>query len=147
MAPKPKQANRRANAKPKARTSVATEVAAPLDYQTVLGKVRSAPEPTAEDCSSAGVLFDHFPAGERKDNLRAWCGRLHGDGVCKKKTFVYVVTNADALGVTHPEEANARAKAKAKAKSGGNAWNAARIVENLPPHVQEHFQQVVENGD
>ena len=99
MAPKPKQANRRANAKPKARTSVATEVAAPLDYQTVLGKVRSAPEPTAEDCSSAGVLFDHFPAGERKDNLRAWCGCLHGDGVCKKKTFVYVVTNADALGV------------------------------------------------
>ena len=147
MAPKPKQANRRANAKPKARTSVATEVAAPLDYQTVLGKVRSAPEPTAEDCSSAGVLFDHFPAGERKDNLRAWCGCLHGDGVCKKKTFVYVVTNADALGVTHPEEANARAKAKAKAKSGGNAWNAERIVENLLPHVQEHFQQIVENGD
>ena len=115
MAPKPKQANRRANAKPKARTSVATEVAAPLDYQTVLGKVRSAPEPIAEDCSSAGVLFDHFPAGERKDNLRAWCGRLHGDGVCQKKTFVYVVTNADALGVTHPEEVNARAEAKAKA--------------------------------
>ena len=85
MAPKPKQANRRANAKPKARTSVATEVAAPLDYQTVLGKVRSAPEPTAEDFSTTIVLFDQLPEGERKDNLRAWCERLYGDGVSKRR--------------------------------------------------------------
>ena len=27
------------------------------------------------------------------------------------------------------------------------SFNAARIVDNLPPHVQEHFQQMVENGD
>jgi len=77
------------------------------NYQAILEKVRSAPEPNAEDFSTTLVLFDHFPEGERKDNLRAWCERIHGDGVCKKKAFVYVMTNADALGVTHPET-NAR---------------------------------------
>ena len=45
------------------------------------------------------------------------------------------------------KQATRRAAAKAKANAGDSRVSAARIVDNLPPHVHEHFQQLVEDGN
>ena len=75
MAPKPKQAARRAKAKRKARTSVAAEVAAPLGYQSVLSKARLVPEPNTEDFWTATCLFGHgleYSSGSGLCGERFW---------------------------------------------------------------------------
>ena len=45
------------------------------------------------------------------------------------------------------KQATRRAAAKAKANAGDSRVSAARIVDNLPPHVHEHFQQLMEDGN
>ena len=75
MAPNRKQAARRAKAKRKAKTSVAAEVAAPLDYQSVLSKARLVPEPNTEDFWTATCLFGHgleYSSGSGLCGERFW---------------------------------------------------------------------------
>ena len=89
MAPKTKQAARRAKAK------------APNEAATVLARVRSQPEPDQDAYWAAVRLFESLPEGMRKDNLRAWCEHLHKEGVSKEKTLVACVANVDTLCDIH----------------------------------------------